>query len=221
MVKYRLFVIALFFAKLLSAQVASCSFELTNYDFESPDIRSKFGNDLVIVDEANIPGWKTTATDKNIEIWHSGFLGVSSYSGIQFAELNANQVAALYQDAITIPGTTLTYGFAHRGRDGVDAMELRIGPPDGPYVLQGTYSTGNTAWKYYTGTYVVPAGQTITRFYFSSLSSASTLNSVGNFLDAINIQSVNISMTVQSQPSCLGRIDIMSSAPAGVQLEYS
>ncbi len=70
-------------------------------------------------------GWKTDATDHQIEIWSSGYNGVPAYEGNQFAEINANQVAALFQTFDATAGSTITLDFAHRGREGVDTMQVR------------------------------------------------------------------------------------------------
>lgn len=131
-----------------------------------------------------VPGWLTTATDHRIELWHSGFNGVPSAEGTQFAELNANQVSTLYQDLPTTPGTKLYWRLYHRGRQGDDTMALDIGAP-GATVQQRRFTDGTTAWGYYTGTYTVPAGQTLTRFAFRSVSAAGGNQSIGNFLDGI------------------------------------
>ncbi|MGW1146486.1 DUF11 domain-containing protein, partial [Streptomyces sp. NPDC002454] len=130
-----------------------------------------------------VPGWTTTATDHQIELWRSGFQGVPAAHGSQFAELNAYQVSTLYQDLPTTPGTKLYWRLYHRGRAGTDVMALDIGAP-GAAVQQRTFSDGNTAWGYYTGTYTVPTGQTLTRFAFRSVSSVGG-PSVGNFLDGV------------------------------------
>jgi uncharacterized repeat protein (TIGR01451 family) len=131
-----------------------------------------------------VPGWRTTATDHMIEIWRTGFSGVPSTDGQQFAELNANQVSTLYQDLPTTPGTKLYWRLFHRGRQGRDTMALDIGPVNAP-VEQGRFTDGNTAWGRYSGTYVVPAGQSVTRFAFRSISAAGGNQGIGNFLDGI------------------------------------
>ncbi|NDB17700.1 MAG: hypothetical protein EB027_00170, partial [Actinobacteria bacterium] len=59
--------------------------------------------------ESNVPGWSTTASDQQIELWSSGFNGVPAAEGGQFAELNANMTSALYQDVATTPGTHVTW----------------------------------------------------------------------------------------------------------------
>jgi hypothetical protein len=63
-----------------------------------------------------VPGWTTTASDALIEIWSSGFNGVASPDGEQFAELNATQDSELYQDVATVPGQKLTWSLYHRAR---------------------------------------------------------------------------------------------------------
>lgn len=70
---------------------------------------------------ANITGWKTTEADTGIELWQSGFQGVSAApgNGSQFAEVNANTAATLYQDLlISASGgaTELSFDFWHRAR---------------------------------------------------------------------------------------------------------
>ncbi|MEL7188970.1 MAG: GEVED domain-containing protein [Pseudomonadota bacterium] len=133
--------------------------------------------------ESDVPGWETTAPDNEIEIWDTGFNSTPSYEGLQHAEVNANSVAALFQDITTTPGSEIVWSFAHRGRGGVDTIQVEMGAPGGTLVDQGAFSTGNTAWDVKTGTYVVPAGQTTTRFQFRAVTSGS----VGNFIDAVII----------------------------------
>ena len=50
--------------------------------------------------------------------------------GTQFAELNCQSYGALYQDVMTVPGTTLNWSADHAGRDGTDTMALIIAPED-------------------------------------------------------------------------------------------
>ena len=50
----------------------------------------------------------------------------------------------------------------------------------------GPLSDDVTAWGTHTGDYVVPAGQTCTRFAFRAVSTGSGSPSVGNFLDAVS-----------------------------------
>lgn len=159
---------------------------LANGSFEQPAVTG-----VEILPDASqtqaakrVPGWLTTASDHMIELWRSGFNSVPAAEGAQFAELNAYQVSTLYQDLPTTPGTKLYWRLYHRGRQGDDTMALDIGAP-GSTVQQRRFTDGRTAWGYYTGTYTVPAGQTLTRFAFRSISAAGGNPSVGNFLDGI------------------------------------
>ena len=102
----------------------------------------------------------------------------------QFAELNAETWGALYQDVLTHPGDELSWSLAHRGRYQEDTMQVVIVDaaavaddfnPANSLVsadngAQATITTGNTAWSYVNGTYTVPRGQYVTRFYFVSVS---------------------------------------------------
>lgn len=52
-------------------------------------------------------------------------------------------------------------------------MRVVIGSPTGTLVQSGpNLSDGSAAWGSHTGTYTVPAGQTVTRFGFQAVSSA-------------------------------------------------
>ena len=169
---------------------------VVNGSFEAPDVNKtynlaskRFGNPpatAVAYKSFMVEGWSTTATDSEIEIWQTGFSGVPAYKGQQFAEINANQSAALYQDITTKPGSIMYWSFAHRGRSGVDTIDLLVGPPKGntPTTL-GTFATDNKAWQVYQGKYIIPDGQTTTRFFYKAVKTASGNTSVGNFLDEI------------------------------------
>ena len=108
-----------------------------------------------------MPGWSTTEADGRIELWQSGYQGVPAAAGEQFAELAANEPSELYQDLPTVPGALLAYAVSHRGRDGVDTMQIQFGPPGGAANFTRDVTTGNTGWQQVMGTYRVPAGQTL------------------------------------------------------------
>ncbi|MEU8758751.1 DUF11 domain-containing protein [Streptomyces sp. NPDC048659] len=155
---------------------------LTNGGFESPALPD---TTFRFLDEGEVPGWRTTADDRRIELWSDGYRGVGAPEGRQFAELNATQASTLYQDVETRPGQSLRWRLDHRGRSGTDVMEVLIGPPDGELVPQGRLADG-LAWGEHSGEYRVPAGQTRTRFAFRAVSTAGGDPSVGNFLDHIS-----------------------------------
>ena len=107
------------------ARVCAGPLALVNGGFEEPTSISTFA----IKDQGQVPGWGTTEADGRIELWQSGYKGVPAASGEQFAELAANEPGELYEDVATVPGTQLGYAVSHRGRDGVDTMQIQIGPP--------------------------------------------------------------------------------------------
>ena len=155
---------------------------LLNNDFEDVPVSGTNAQ----LDASLVNGWNTTATDNKIEIWRDGFLDHPAYSGTFFAELNATQPSALYQDVETTPGEIIKWGFAHRGRNTDETMQLKIGPVGGPYEVIGDFTDGPTAWGYYSGEYVVPDGQINTRFLFS----ANDGNAAANLIDAPTFEAI-------------------------------
>ena len=158
---------------------------ITNSSFEDLAIGL---NKYKLVNANLIDGWSTTATDNKIEIWGDGFRGVSAADGDYFVELNGTQSASIYQEIETTPGTTLTWTISHMGRVGEDVATISVGDGDESIVLE-TMTDGNTEWGTYTGTYVVPEGQTTTTFYVDAVSTATGSASVGNFIDAFSVTS--------------------------------
>jgi hypothetical protein len=159
---------------------------LANGSFEEPVIPAKAFRQLR---EDKVPGWSTTAPDRLIELWSTGFQGVLAPVGAQFAEINATTDAELYQTVETVPGQRLTWSLLHRARGGGaagDTMSVNIGPTDARPNSTTTFTDRLAdGWVRHTGTYVVPAGQRLTRFGFESGRTASGNRSIGNFLDDI------------------------------------
>ncbi len=171
---------------------------IINGSFESPSIAGGWdsaferqfgeqGSASVYEHEDDIHGWRTTAGDRFMEIWQSGHQGVASYEGRQHIELNAAQDAVTYQDVRTVPGSVMNWHFAHRGREGEDTIEFMAAEPGAEPRIIGRYTTGADEWSSYHGEYVVPDGQTLTRFQFRAVSTAGNVKSVGNFLDAVYV----------------------------------
>ena len=145
-------------------------------------------NKYKLINADLIDGWSTTASDNKIEIWGDGFNGVSAADGSYFVELNGTQSASIYQEIETTPGTTLTWTISHMGRVGEDVATISVGDGTESIVLE-TMTDGNTEWGTYTGTYVVPEGQTTTTFYVDAVSTSTGSKSVGNFIDAFSVTS--------------------------------
>ena len=179
----------------LPIAVINGSFEEPDIDYAQAMISQQWWSPpraAVTFYQSDVNGWSTTAPDGRIELWQSGHGWVESFNGTQHAEINANGFGALYQDISTTPDSTMIWSFAHRGRGGPDTIKLNIGPADGTLVTVQTMTTDRHDWIVYSGEYVVPAGQTETRFEYQAVSTAYNNISVGNFLD-------NIQFYVQSE----------------------
>lgn len=175
---------------VLAAVCDGSGSSLGNGGFETPIVAA---NTFVLLPGAAVPPWQTTDGLGEIELWGTGFNAVPAFEGNAFAELNANTFGTLYQDVVSTPGETMTWSLAHRARIGDDVMEVLIGDAN---VADVNGSTGwnftsagltddTSAWGTHTDEYVVPAGQTCTRFAFRAVSTGSGSDSVGNFLDAV------------------------------------
>ena len=180
-----------------------------NGSFETPAVTGR-GQ---IFDSSLVPGWNNTA-ENAIEIQVAGgdssSLGMTyarnAPDGNQYAELNANLEGTLYQVVDTVPGTKVYWEFYHGARGvlgaptvNTDVMNFFLSPPD----LTGATLTGVGSpyfqvqasdswvqgdpylWGHYTGSYIVPAGQTQTQFSFQSVSTTSGRMNYGNYLDGI------------------------------------
>ncbi|WP_271014092.1 immunoglobulin-like domain-containing protein [Listeria seeligeri] len=172
-----------------NVQADSPVISLVNGDFENPIVTAS--SKYQLFNESQVPGWQTTATDYLIEIQKKGLNSVSPESGNQWAELNANQVAALYQDIPTTPGVKVHWQVYHKGRKGTDVALVEFGAPGGTLVQQTQMSDGTATWGLYKGTYTIPEGQTTTRFQFRAVSSTGGAG-VGNLLDNVQFATGSI-----------------------------
>jgi hypothetical protein len=89
--------------------------------------------------------WNTTEASEQLELQNF----VTPQAGARFAELNSAVQAALYQDIPTIPGVTIRWSLAHRGRDGTDTMRVYIGKPTNTAAtVRGSAARfNNSAWS--------------------------------------------------------------------------
>lgn len=220
--------------------------QLQNGSFETPDVPENQFNMQWPNGTANLI-WQTTGPGainnkpgQDIEVIEEGHDGTEDNYGVnvasdgeQFAELNCEAYGALYQDVMTIPGSTLNWSFDHLARDldeqsqhAEDTMALVIMPAseadavaqqlseaaessdpaseirailnqlknNGYFVEEVTDSTYTVEddWQTHEGTYEVPDGQYLTRFFFVSVEAdydkrenASHFGTVGNLLDDV------------------------------------
>ena len=91
------------------------------------------------VAQANMPGWVTSDSKQQFEIWRTGFQPAGNTTtfnalpgtGNWFLELNANDgpPSYIYQDLSTTPGALYQWSFYHRGRNpGQDTAMMLLGP---------------------------------------------------------------------------------------------
>lgn len=183
---------------------------LANGGFETPGVPA---GTFVQFPAAQVPPWQTTDGAGLIEIWGTGFLGVPAGELDNFAELNATTAGTLYQDVVSTPGATMSWTLLHRGRGGDDVMQVLIGDASDADVNGATgwdyispdLTDGVTAWGAHGDDFIVPAGQTCTRFAFRTVSTGSGSPSVGNFLDA-----VSFTVTIPAPPTPTPRPSVTS-----------
>ena len=167
------------------------AYNLVNGGFESPDITANSDSQKA----ANtVPGWNTSETAQTIEIWDGdpGHGGPGyAYEGDQYAEINSQAVAALYQDFESTSGDIMVWTYQHAKRSGaVNRMYLKIDAVTATYtsnmdIIDYSNAT-NSVWNTNAGSYLVPAGQSDTRFAFE----ANGGGSAANLVDGINFRPV-------------------------------
>ncbi|MEL6133351.1 MAG: T9SS type A sorting domain-containing protein [Bacteroidota bacterium] len=135
--------------------------------------------------EIDIPGWNTTASNNRIEVWETGFGGVSSYSNGHHAEINAFTNAELYQEVYFARAGIIHWTISHRARKGVDSMNILIGPV-GNQTEVARVGTSTSGWQRYAGTYALTSENTV-RFSFNAVSTGSRNASIGNFIDLFEV----------------------------------
>ena len=153
--------------------------ELVNAGFETPAVSCVSGN-YCQFPAGEVAGWQTSGADQLIEIWHDGHMDVPAPVGSQFVELDATSADTLSQTLALAPGRLMYWSFLHRGRNGVERVELRIGPPDAE-ASQGVFSSADDAWYSYRGLYRVGDDEPATRFALVSLSGSTE----GNLIDDV------------------------------------
>ena len=155
----------------------SCSFDIINASFEEPVV----GNAWAGKAQADVPGWVLDSRDPYMEFWGPGMMTASQ--GNQLIEMQYTQAVVLYQDVATTPGDSIEVTIAHRNRyGGLDHVQVEMGPVGGPFDTVIDMNDDSATWYDHSGTYVVPAGQTITRFRMNPEVSG---NSNGSLIDNI------------------------------------
>ncbi len=155
--------------------------QLTNAGFEAPIVSTACGDSGLFCQfpATEVSGWLTTSAEQVIELWLDGHMNVPAPEGTQFGELDARSRDTLYQDVALVPGQLMYWSLQHRGRTGIDSLDLRIGPPETP-ALQATLSSPEDAWYFYSGFYRV-GDEPVTRFSLVSRNGVEE----GNLVDAV------------------------------------
>ena len=184
--------------------------DLTNGSFEAPYTgplpTARF------IPENFVAGWETTASDGLIEIWSNSFDGVTSDDGNQHAEINADEIGTLYQDATGISsGMKIDFEFSHRAMIGTDTLSLTItdlgadnmlGGGNDSILFTNVFAANDSSWTLHNSAgipNVVSVGNHV-RFAFEAVSSGGGDLARGNFIDAV---SFNTSPASIPEPSSL------------------
>lgn len=112
------------------------SYNIENGSFETPTINSSYS----YVSSEKVVSWNTTSISNQIEVAkinnnNNEHLNLTSANmvdstlpdGNQFAEINANEKASLFQNFSVTVGETYNWNLYHRGRGGQEVMALIIG----------------------------------------------------------------------------------------------
>lgn len=168
-----------------------------------------------------------------IELWQSGFSGVTAYMGNYFAELNAFTNGMLEQQPICVrAGENFNFSFAHRGRSGVDVMRLRIDDVDVAEFSDNNAQTGThsytvltpatitnmaqdattaTGWTRYSGTWTNTSGTNkMVSFGYRAVSSAGGNIAAGNFIDSVTL--TNLSTLISFDDDSTSGLETIPSA---------
>ncbi|HQW68512.1 MAG TPA: choice-of-anchor J domain-containing protein [Flavobacterium sp.] len=170
-----------------------CDINAFNYDFEKLAMQGVTGVSTIIT-HLVVPGWRTN-TDWGTMFFSESInsIGSQSYSGGQHLQITADgeeewdptdpNIKGLYKDMDTSEATEVDYSFASGSRAGGSAIQLYAGPVSGPFELVIEDFTNEIQWKFISGTYNVPVGQTKTRFIFRPKE-----NAIGHIIDAANFK---------------------------------
>jgi gliding motility-associated-like protein len=170
-----------------------CDINAFNYSFEKPPMQTVTGIPSFFTSIV-VPGWRTNTNSGSIFFQEElNTIGsYPTYEGGQMIQLiaddpdtwNANDtnIKGLYKDFDTSELTEVDYSFASASRN-TSTLQLYAGPPTGPFTLIATHFANEINWKLVTGTYIVPTGQSKTRFIFRPEG-----NELGHLLDAANFK---------------------------------
>lgn len=186
-------------------------------------------------------GWLTN--DSGIEIWNAQGMGVGAApDGTYISEVNYNKGGILYQDIATTAGMRLRWSVVHSSRGGApQAISVYFGAgsgnlltgltamlPDSRLSLTGSpvsfdgastelMDDYNIGWTRWSGVYVVPASQPITRMAIASLY---PLGGVGNLVDDVRVVELpNYSTSGFGRPLSSGKTMVRAGSTVPVKFQ--
>lgn len=124
-----------------------------------------------------VDGW--SGLGATIEVWSSGFQGVSSSEGDTFLELNGDYPDTVSQTVTVTAGASYQWSVDHQGRLDSDTLEVLI---DG--VVVDTVTTSPGSWVTYTGVHTATSNSLTLAFR------AVDPGSTGNFIDNASLVQV-------------------------------
>lgn len=173
-------IIFLFIYNLSFAQIPTRL--IVNPGFEQPSLGCT--NCYNLFPDGNVPGWNTTDPTAVIEIWGTNFQSKTSHSGSQFAEINANNSAFLYQELCLAPNEVVNYSIWYLKRTAnTEQMKAQLTELNNTVISQSITYTATNTWTNYTGTLTNNGTGGLKRIGFVAVTAGST----GNLIDDITI----------------------------------
>jgi uncharacterized repeat protein (TIGR01451 family) len=146
-----------------------------------------------------------------IELWRTNFNGVVAREGLNFAEINAEAVSRMSQNVCMVNGEQVSWRLSHRARTGTDVVSFNVDSAANQIVrvstdtagvgsvIAGSCGTGSVGsatcsapvtvgtWADYTGSFTWNGASGVRSLGFEAISTGSGSNTVGNFLDNIQV----------------------------------
>jgi hypothetical protein len=175
----------------LTPTPTSPCFQIYNGSFENFTSNVKPPTSVRQYSPIDIPFWETT--NKTITIWKNGYLGVPSYNGDYFAEVNTQSKTnqQLYQEFNAVVGQKYNLTFVHRGRLGYsNLMKVGLsGQTSGLQFFPQTFIGQVNSWTLYQEDFFATDPQMVVVF------AAANSDPFGNFLDDVNIRCNTVTPT--------------------------
>jgi hypothetical protein len=196
-----------------------CNVNAFNNDFEKLPMQSVTGVPTII-NATVVPGWRVnTVVGQLFFQEQSNSLNVTPYTGGQCVQLihdneslwnpSDPNIKGLYKDFDTSEILKMDYSFASATRTSSTTLQLFAGPPSGPFTLVTEHTATSLVWQLIQGSYMVPPGQTTTRFIFRVKNYI-----IGHLLDAANFKANTDIITQNTTLACL--TTLMSVTAQGV-----